>query len=195
MIDAASPRPNPVGGGQIEIDIKLPIPLVQQLGTARGRPLIWSSKFVFAMLLPMLEGSIVRHRLICCILMITALSVCTTTAMTHWLEPGSEVRIKEEAYSAISLGMSRDEVEQPLGPPGDYRTGPTYPPATVCMGAFEPNGARRLEWQSNEALIELFFDQANCVSDRGYKRLMRREPNLYNDLSWRIIRRWRIWFR
>jgi hypothetical protein len=59
-------------------------------------------------------------------------------ALAAWPRP--QARFSQEAFNRIRLGMSYAEVETLLGPPGDFRSGPTVRAATLDPDAVDEWG-------------------------------------------------------
>jgi hypothetical protein len=110
-------------------------------------------------------------------------------------------RISRPGYRSIQQGMSRQAVENLLGPPGDFTTGPTesesMPTETELWtpDALGPPHAGR--WESDEATIYVAFDDAGRVIGKSY---FRERPAKYrsgipspwwDDVSRELSRWWR----
>jgi hypothetical protein len=99
-------------------------------------------------------------------------------------------RITRENFDRIQNGMSQAEVEAVLGPPGDYRSGPTYPD----IAPQPKKGSPPIWWKANGAQIWVFFDPSGHVDDTFQHFTHPPEPNTLGNLIWRAKRQWRRWF-
>jgi hypothetical protein len=87
--------------------------------------------------------------------------------------------------------MTRAEVEAILGPPGDYRNGPTI---ALNGSVIAPNGSRHQgDWVGNEGFIGVVFD-SGVVKHKYFYRTVKREQSPLENLLWRANRQWHRWF-
>jgi hypothetical protein len=108
-------------------------------------------------------------------------------------------RITQENFDRIREGMSLAEVEAILGPPGDYRTGPT---AYEEVGPTEEYDPTRMEWWTDTLLIDIDFDETGPLERGGTQRAAKawvdpctRVPQgPLDNLLWRAKRQWHRWF-
>ncbi len=115
-------------------------------------------------------------------------------AFVLWPRPTHPV-IRYENYERIRNGMSRAEVEALLGPPGDYRTGPTNPHDRMAP-SWDADGVARtmLEWEDDTAYVAVILEPPGVASSREYCAVSRMEEGPLGNLLWRIGRLWRRWF-
>jgi hypothetical protein len=100
-------------------------------------------------------------------------------------------RVTWENYDRIREGMTRAEVEAILGPPGDYRTGPTI---ALNGSVIAPYGSRHQgDWVGNEGFIGVVFD-SGVVEHKYFYRTVKREQSPLGNLLWRAERQWHRWF-
>jgi hypothetical protein len=147
---------------------------------------------------------------------LAGLTVVAAGVAVVWPRPPS--RITRENFDRIPTGMSRAEVEAILGPPGDYRTGPTtaheieycppspFPPSarpvrTVVSDwrpTVDPITGKTLNlgpfWDSDAGSAEVHFDEAGRVDGARYFGCKRVEQTLPENLVWRAKRQWHRWF-
>src|SRR5579871_904457 len=108
--------------------------------------------------------------------------------------------------------MTGSEVEAVLGPPGDYRRGPTTihgfagggwqawdangRPVAVGAGlGFGLRGTPSTTWQSDTAVIRVMFDASGRATNAELDtNLIRVEQSPLDNLRWRAERQWRKWF-
>jgi hypothetical protein len=99
--------------------------------------------------------------------------------------------VTKAAYGRVATGRGRAQVEQILGgPPGDYRTRPTYPAYVLSRRIY-----RDVRWwHGNEGLVAVTFDDAGLVALKGFSSYT--EGDLIDTLRWRLKRRWEaLWGR
>jgi hypothetical protein len=114
-------------------------------------------------------------------------------------------RITSENCDRIKEGMSRAEVETILGPPGDYRTGPTQ-----GVVQWELNGERKLNgerttwhdqcsnysaWVGDTGWVKVEFNNRDATvwaSDFFESKRIAQHP--LDNLIWRAKRQWHRWF-
>jgi hypothetical protein len=96
-------------------------------------------------------------------------------------------RITKANFAQIKAGMSRAEVEAILGPPGDYRTGPT-----VCLYSLRlptdpppPANSLRLQWRGDDTEIWLWVDPQGVVLDRSSSPMLLCQSGTMDWLTWR----------
>lgn len=119
-------------------------------------------------------------------------------------------------FNRIEPGMSRAEVEAILGPPGDYRTGPTttaaynrivlFPSGCLSFGgtvqARVSGGMDQGDWCSTspgeiwesdagKAKIVFTDDRVSQVEKSSADKV---SQNAAENLLWRAKRQWRKWF-
>jgi hypothetical protein len=120
--------------------------------------------------------------------------------------PQSTPRITRANCLRIKEGMSREEIEEILGPPGDYRNGrgatqavPDPEPFYRASGSpwqaltvFQ-GGSQEAEWYSDSLCICVALDFDGRVRDaRALDRRM--TEGFIDNLFWRAKRQWRrIW--
>jgi hypothetical protein len=110
-------------------------------------------------------------------------------------------RVTRENYDRIHEGMSRAEVEAILGPPGDYRNGPTNTWFATWVAPDAP-----VAWQGDRGSIfvyrkggDPFFadtepDDPDSVSSASFVQVQRVRQGPLEDLLWRAKRQWHRWF-
>jgi hypothetical protein len=91
--------------------------------------------------------------------------------------------------------MSRAEVEAILGPPADYRTGPsTYDPP---LGWYPMPQRLIPTWRSDTGAIAVIFDDSGQVArDEGceWRTCEKLSDNLLDNMLWQAKRQWHRWF-
>jgi hypothetical protein len=124
-------------------------------------------------------------------LLVVSLAVLATVAARPLLFPPTNPRITRENFQWIMERMRREDVESILGPPGDYRTGPTSSPKIVFSGSgFWEGSAEPFYWQGDEYEILLDFNTDGRVCEM-YSTDMELDPvGLLALLRWRWDR-WR----
>ncbi len=121
-----------------------------------------------------------------------------------WPQPN---RVTEANIHRIQVGMTRNEVEAILGPPGDYSTGPVVyeRPApgpgidsVEADNAFEAlqHDARDAARASDEGTIAINydFDEQPTVSMVEVSIYRRKPLGLLDNMLWRVKRQWKRWF-
>jgi hypothetical protein len=103
--------------------------------------------------------------------------------------------VTQEAYDRIRMGMSRAEVENILGPPGDYSSGPTSG-GIGYLGILEARtrGTEAASWNGDTGEILLTFDDERRVTTMhfGPNEVHRLGP--FETVLWRAKRQWHRWF-
>ena len=137
------------------------------------------------------------------------------------LWPAPKSRISIEQFDQIREGMTLTEVEALLGPPGDYRTGPTVvtevfsvwsPGLGRCPPGMGPTplstGYWRFKWGTDRAEVIVLvkppddmepWSLAPCESPVGRTISahfcdMKLEHGALYNAAWRLARQWRHWF-
>jgi hypothetical protein len=138
-----------------------------------------------------------RRRLLAALV---GLAVVVTAGMfVLWprLEPPS--RITRENSDRIQVGMSRAEVEAILGPPGDYRNGPTNPVILGDLGEgtwpwSRPN-TTCAEWVGDTGWLCVEFNNGDGTMRAGdFLERKRIAQHPLDNLLWRLKRQWHRWF-
>jgi hypothetical protein len=148
------------------------------------------------------------------------LALVGAAAFLLWNRPS---RITEENLARISQGMTREEVVSILGPPGDYRSGPTeYPPFNwtdfrpnvdssqlglpdVHSGSFHQiENAGVIEgtpekWRGDSGDILIHFAPSGVSATSGvtgsvFLPTEKVSQSPLENLLWRAKRQWQKWF-
>jgi hypothetical protein len=82
-----------------------------------------------------------------------AVTCLALAAMAVIVRPESQ-HLTKATHEEIQIGMTRARVHAVLGPPGDYRTGPTTEVAPLASEGKPPEC-----WKSNEGMIWVCYDQ------------------------------------
>jgi hypothetical protein len=108
-------------------------------------------------------------------------------------------RITEENFKRIHRGMTRTQVEEILGQPGDYTTGPVKLPGdSDTIDSLEPEvvialASRRL-WISDSAGVEITFDDQDRVGRVEPAGLVPAPRSNADRFIWRLKGQWHRWF-
>jgi hypothetical protein len=115
-----------------------------------------------------------------------------------------EDRITREGYDKVRHGMSPAEVEAVLGPPGDYRSGPTTTRWDENLQAgwgwsIAEKPRNKLsevtcEWHSDTFEIFVTCSASEGVIGASLNPQIRQEQGPLDNLLWRAKRLWRKWF-
>jgi hypothetical protein len=93
--------------------------------------------------------------------------------------------------------MSRAEVEEILGQPGDYTTGPTsineQEGVLRSVERIDTNGVW-ICWATDEAKIMLFIDFYDHTLIKTFEHATRERQAPIDNILWRVRRQWRKWF-
>jgi hypothetical protein len=125
-------------------------------------------------------------------LLVASLLVLLGFAAQPILLPATNPRITRENFERIEEGMRREDVEAILGPPGDYRTGPTYNPESFSIASFGSWGPRgtMLAWEGDKGGIEVWVDPGGVVFESSFTPMAPEPVGLFDLLRWRWDR-WR----
>jgi len=137
-----------------------------------------------------------KGKLVAGLVVVELTMVAVVTMMLTRFEPPS--RISQERFRRIERGMTRAEVESILGPPGDYRTGPTEVVVPRKPGEWDSLHAgsetRRLVWRGNEADFYLFFDARTGVLDYAESdKVEKLGQTQFESFFWSAKRHWQLW--
>jgi hypothetical protein len=99
----------------------------------------------------------------------------------------TDPRLTRENFGRIHGGMSRREVEALMGPPGDYRTGPTTP-SEVAGHIGDPSRPEvRLVWKGDEAEFSVWVrpDPSERVWGISFIKTGPLQVGMVDWLKWR----------
>jgi hypothetical protein len=95
--------------------------------------------------------------------------------------------------------VSREQVEATIGPPGDYRTGPTQFRTSRIYWA--PNYTWQVEkplyvlvWQNDDDTLRIGFNYSGQAVMHREEFTERIEQTSFDNLLWRARRQWHRWF-
>jgi hypothetical protein len=135
------------------------------------------------------------------LLVALAVGLVGLAAAALWPRTPRAERITLDNYYRIDASMTRAEVEAILGPPGDYRTGPTtlsqgfsFFIIEVHGGWGEPPFSRPVYWTSDTLEIVAYHYSDGTLSEFGYRPLEPDHSGPLDNLRWRAKRLWRQWF-
>ncbi len=136
------------------------------------------------------------------------LALAGVGAFALWPRPE---RVTRENYERIQNGMNRAEVEAVLGPPGDYRTGPTrvyWDFEDDVSGDFDPDDSDFStydeiglpititidKWEGNAGRVKVLYDETGRSVQTSFFRSESVKRSTLEILRWRAKRQWRRWF-
>jgi hypothetical protein len=108
------------------------------------------------------------------------------------LRPG-ENRITQANFNRIQSGTSWSEVCELIGPPGDYRSGPTEP----CFGPIECSiWSHRVDWLTDygDYSVWVTTDGRPEVESTRFAPHEGPASRPIGNLLWRTKRQWHRWF-
>jgi hypothetical protein len=120
--------------------------------------------------------------------LVVSVLVLLAVAVKPILLPAGNPRLTQENFERIKEGMQMKEVEAILGPPGDYRTGPTLP--IYLRNSLDLFGRVGLIWKGGEGEIRLWVDSRGIVSPSEFLPTSPEPVGLLDLLRWRWDR-WR----
>jgi hypothetical protein len=95
--------------------------------------------------------------------------------VVYWLAPESsrpELELYDKIHTSASGGMTRAEVEQLLGPPGDYATGcPTEVAPAGPKFLLPPYPPQAAWWKWDQGEVVVFFDESDRAQTKSARRL------------------------
>src|SRR5262249_28973773 len=96
----------------------------------------------------------------------------------------------------VENGMTRAEVEAIIGPPGDYRAGPTnYEPAGISRGVIIEADERLYAWAFDDYFLTARYDASGRLERMMYQVVCSpAEESRAGDFAWQLKRQWRRWF-
>lgn len=105
-------------------------------------------------------------------------------------------RVTPENFERIDYGMSRPDVEAILGPPGDYRTAPTWvmngEPERIFGPVLASAGETIETWEGDNATILVEFGPGG-VEDKHHAETHPQAQGRVANVFWRIGQQWRRW--
>jgi hypothetical protein len=109
-------------------------------------------------------------------------------------------RITPEKLARLQTGMSRADVEQVIGAPGNYSTSPLVVSGGAVFDLSQIRGTvsdDRLCWITDTVIVEVQLDEHGRVTSVGSVPCTP-SRRLFDDLIWliwRAKRQWHRWFR
>jgi hypothetical protein len=106
-------------------------------------------------------------------------------------------RITRENFDRIKAGMSLEEIEAILGPPGDYTTRATdFEDPEIVKLTSRKGRSIGPSWDTDEASIGVtfFLDPPKELAAKMYHRGRIIQQSPLESLLWRAKRQWRKWF-
>jgi outer membrane protein assembly factor BamE (lipoprotein component of BamABCDE complex) len=161
-------------------------------GTVQQSPVanfIWRVKRQWHRWFP--ESAMRRRKLL---LVLAGLAVAVAAGVVVlWPRPE---RITREDYDRIRPGMTRAEVEAILGPPGDYRNGPTYPdlPRPITLSWSGDPDSPSAYWLGDRGGIYVYRGDPDRVGEASFVEVQRVPQDPLDNLLWRAKRQWHRWF-
>jgi hypothetical protein len=104
--------------------------------------------------------------------------------------------ISRENYDRIQPGMSRRDVEEILGRPGDYSLRPAkfsrVDENSIRHATMPASGANafRRRWATDTAYIQIDFDQFGRVASCLFGTPVQDDRGWFGNLAWRVERQW-----
>jgi hypothetical protein len=118
------------------------------------------------------------------VLLVVSLAVLAVVAARPMLFPPTNPNITLEKYERIKLCMTLVDVEAVLGPPGDYRTGPSRPPTKVgTIHAFPCKGD--IKWTGDDHEIWVCPGRGGAVAGWCFRTMEPEQAGLLDLLRWR----------
>jgi len=123
-----------------------------------------------------------------------AVVLCAAGAVALWPREGSADRVTRENYDRLRKGMTHAEVQAILGPPGDYRTGPTLPEFSEG-DALHLSAFTQFIWQGDDGAIFVdIFKYDGKMFWFQFVPVQKMKQGPIDNLLWRVKRPWRKWF-
>jgi hypothetical protein len=109
--------------------------------------------------------------------------------------------ISVENYARIQMGMTLPQAEAILGPPGDFRTGPTrFDLDGMFDFVVDPSSPdeemlSQKRWTNDRAQVCLYLGTTSGrVVVKTFDPLLPAKPTLFEDLIGRAEQKWYEWF-
>jgi hypothetical protein len=139
-----------------------------------------------------------RHRLV--LFATAATTVVVIVSAVALLPQRSPISV--ENYTRIQMGMTLPEAEAILGPPGDYRTGPTKfdldavaPEYVVDASSPDDETLSQKRWTNDRAQVCLYLGTTSGrVVIKDFDPLRPAVPTLLENLIGRAEQKWNEWF-
>jgi hypothetical protein len=140
-----------------------------------------------------------RRRKLLLVLAGLFVAICAAV-MAVILWPMKDDRLTEENCARIHGGMTREEVEATIGPPGDFRTGPIFVP--VAGSPNFPSLDYKVTAEQQVIVPMWYWDNGTTivwissgrVANVSYVRCARVAQTPVDNFLWRAKRQWHRWF-
>jgi hypothetical protein len=118
--------------------------------------------------------------------LVVSVLVLLAVAVKPILFPAGNPRLTQENFDRIKEGMSREEAEAILGPPGDYRTGLTQgtPRSGVYFFGYFGYPAE-MEWEGDGGNFRLSVNRAGRIVWRDFVPMEPAPVSFFDTLRWR----------
>jgi hypothetical protein len=120
--------------------------------------------------------------------------------------------VTPENFDLLKIGMTCTQVRAILGPPTDYRSGPTVvasikqilgnwnwkwpdPAASYAdSGRITINDGSDMRWEDDTSQIAVWFDRNETLAIAEYNITRRAKQSPFDNALWRVKRFWHRWF-
>jgi hypothetical protein len=116
---------------------------------------------------------------------VVAVGLALTGALMPLALPRPPSRVTWANFERVKVGMSREEVEALLGPPGDYRTAPT---AVLQLGPLYSPEGKVERWKGDEGWVEVGVDEHAVVTGKKFQATGKAELSAWGRVKWRLRR-------
>jgi hypothetical protein len=126
--------------------------------------------------------------------MVVLAVLVATGVFVSWPQTDPASRITWQNFERIAFGVTRAEVDNILGRPGDFTTGPTRGGRGGGITSGRPRRGPCLSWEANHATYSIGFDAEGQVCEKIWQDFEPVHLEPFPNFFWHVNRQWRRWF-